>query len=183
MLKKFSRVIPLWCALSILAGSALAAENWADKSTTVSIKEYFELVLATKFRNLNPTEPASVHFIPDASPDKALLFVVRSVVTPDLDLTDDSGEKKEIVSEFRNNISKQADSFIASCRKLFMDRSVASRWSNATVENNLAIRFVRSDDARKTVALTVNGKTTFDTAQIAEQSKDLANRAGDCWTQ
>lgn len=183
MLNKFSRVIPLWCALSILAGSALAAENWADKSTTVSIKEYFDLVIATKFRNLNPTEPASVHFIPDASPDKALLLVVRSVVTPDLDLTDVSAEKKEIVSAFRNNVSKQADAFNLSCAALFKDPSVASRWPNATVERNLAIRFVRSDDASKTVALTVNGKTTFDAAQIAEQSKDLANRAADCWAQ
>ncbi|MBX3154088.1 hypothetical protein KF728_28290 [Candidatus Obscuribacterales bacterium] len=183
MLKKFDRVIPLCCALLVLSGSALAAENWADKSTSVSIKEYFELVLASKFRNLNPTEPAEVHFVADSSPDKALLIIVRSVVTPDLDLTDDSSEKKEIVSEFRNNVSKQSDSFIASCKKLFGDQSVATRWPKASVEKNVAIRFVRSDNAKQTVALMINGKTIFEPSQIAAESKDLMNRAGEYWSQ
>jgi hypothetical protein len=183
MFKIFYRVIPLCSALLVLTGSALAAENWADKSTTVSIKEYFELVLASKFRNLNPTEPAEVQFIPDASPDKALLLIIRPVVTPDLDLTDDSNEKTEIVSEFRNNVSKQSDAFIASCNKLFKDQSVASRWPDATVARNVAIRFVRSDNTKETVALMVKGKTVFEPAAIAAESKELKERAGNFWSQ
>jgi hypothetical protein len=184
MLNNFRKVIPLWCAISLIAttSAASAAENWSDKPTTLTVKEYFELILACKlFRNSNPTEPASVHFVPNQAPEKALLFVIRSVVTPDFDLTDKSEEKAMIVKDFRNNVSKQADSLLSSCRKLLADPSVSSRWSNASVENNVAIRFVRSDNEKETVAITVNGQTTFDPREIASRSGGIQARAGDLW--
>lgn len=154
---------------------------WAESQTAISIREYIELFLASKFRDLNSAEPVSVSFIPNESSDAALLYLVRSVVTPDLDLTDNAEQKAEIVSAFQNNISKQADRFSNSCRKLFANKSISSRWPNATVEKNLVVRFVKSDNENETVALMVDGKTTFEAAAIAAASKALRERAGDSW--
>jgi len=166
----------------MLGNTVSAADSsWSDKATTVSIRDYLDLVIATNFKNLNPTEPVEVSFVPGSSPQDSLLFLVRPVVTPDVDLTDISDEKKTIIQNFRNNVNKQADAYLASSRILFSKKSVAKNWSGATAENNVAIRFVKSDNLKQTVAITKGGKTSFDQAEIQSASKSVKERAGDLW--
>ncbi len=197
MFKTISKVIPLQSqkifarkclpllSLTLLAWSpAIAADtpgSWSDKQTSLSVKEYFDLLLSTKFQNLNPAEPISVDFIPNSKKEDALIFIVRPVVTPDLDLTDKSSQKSEILNNFRSNVNKQATSQLAFGRRLLEQKSVTERWSGATVERNLAIRFVRADNERATVAITSNGKTVFEADELKTESAPIRARAGGLW--
>lgn len=176
------KVIPLWCALIVSLHPALAADStWSQSQTTLSIKEYFDLFFATRFRDSNATEPVEATFVANGSKEEALLFLLRPVVLPDVDLTDDSDEKDKIIKDFQNNVSKQADAYLTLGRTVFQDNAITKRWPGATVERNLAIRFVRSDNVKQTVALTVNGSTTFSPDQIGSQSKSIRVRAGELW--
>ncbi|GEM_PF-1442889 len=180
------KIIPFLSAMIVVVAPALAAEkqaSWSDQTTQISYKEYFDLLIATKFQNLNPAEPISIEFVPNTSADDALIFIVRPVVTPDFDLTDESSQKGDILNNFRSNINKQATSQLAFGRKLMNEKSVLTRWPRATVERNLAIRFVKADNARETVAITTGGKTVFEKSEIAAETALLKPRTGELWVE
>jgi hypothetical protein len=179
-----TRSISLFAIATVFLSPAWAgstSDGWSDKPTTLSIKEYFDLFLLTKFQDLNPTEPISVNFVPNASKEDALIFIVRPVVTPDFDLTDQSSQKTEILDNFRSNVTKQAAAQIEFTRRLLAQKSVSKRWPGASVERNMAIRFVKADDERETVAITANGKTVFEKNEIVSRSAPIKARAGDNW--
>jgi hypothetical protein len=185
--KSFARKwVPLLSLTLFVLSPAIAADtpsSWSDKQTSLSVKEYFDLLLSTKFQNLNPAEPISVDFVPNSAKEDALIFIVRPVVTPDLDLTVESSQKSEIINNFRSNVNKQATSQLAFGRRLFEQKSVTERWTGATVERNLAIRFVRADNERKTVAITSNGKTVFEADELKTESAPIKARAGELWVE
>lgn len=156
---------------------------WADKQSILSIEEYFDLLFATRFQNLNPAEPTTVDFVPNKSMADALIFIVRPVVTPDVDLTDRSEQKAEIINGFRANVNRQAATHIELTGALLKEKSVRTRWSGASVQKNFAIRFVKADNVRQTVAITSKGKTTFDKDEISAESALLKPRAGELWVE
>lgn len=179
-------IMPILGAIILCIPSAQAADvkrQWTDKQAILSIEEYFDLLFATRFQNLNPAEPTTVDFVPNKSAEDALIFVVRPVVTPDVDLTDRSEQKEEIVNGFRANVNRQASTHMELTGKLLKESSIKSRWTGATVEKNFAIRFVKADNVRQTVAITSNGKTTFDKAEISAASALLKPRAGELWVE
>lgn len=201
MLTTINRVIPLQnekvisrrtrVAISLLSTilffytpvQATETQNWSDKQATLSIEEYLDLLFATRFQNLNPTEPMVVDFVPNKSSQEALIFIVRPVVTPDFDLTDQTAQKKDILNQFRNNVSKQADEHLAFTRKLLADPSVAKRWAGANVEQNFAIRFVKADNVRQTVAVMSKGKTIFEKDELDAARALIKPRAGELWVE
>jgi hypothetical protein len=179
-------LIPVLGAMILFLPSVQATEasrQWSDKQAILTIEEYFDLLFATRFQNLNPAEPTSVDFVPNKSTQAALIFVVRPVVTPDVDLTDQSEAKAEIVSGFRANVIRQGSTHVALTGKLLKESSIKARWPGASVEQNFAIRFVKADNVRQTVAITSKGKTTFDQGEISAASALIKPRAGELWVE
>ena len=164
------------CMLAIAAGPAAAQQatpNWADKPANLSIAEYLELLFKQRFARTPQVSVQSfnlVSFVPSASPDSALLFIVQT--WRDIDVTAD---------QLRASIQRDSDLHVELFQTILQLPQISSRWKPPTPKDAILIRHVPEGSRRReTIAVTLGGVLRFDDVSIAK-AQALVRARGAVW--
>ena len=166
----------LTCTLLAGASSYLGlnaqSNTWADSQTKLTVADFVKLYCLSHLEFYHQRDQLDISFIPNKSPDEAVLYLVKPVVVP----VDDLPTRADLTA----SLKESARLYEKHVKKIFQDPAISSRWQNVNTKDNLIIRFVSTiDDASKkeeTIGLLSRGNLIFEKEKIKEEIKAIQNK-------
>ena len=164
----------LWVVIALPSGSA-HAQNWANteaKQTTAEfLQTYFELGLHRHETQGALNSYNLTSFYPGTSPSTAVLVIIQTY-----------NDKQQSTDNpyLRQEIRKTADGLTSDFASRFGLPVLKKRWPISNPKENLILKHVRVNDLQDTLAVTINGVTSFDPSDFKAAEQKVKN-AGGIW--
>lgn len=150
--------------------------TWGEKTTPVTKAELLEMVFQLTMHNHEKQNAMNsfslVSFYPSSVPSSAVLFIIQAY--------NDAGNSPLEPNE-RREIRKVGDAlveqFTATCRLPLVQK----RWNVSNLKGRIVIKHVRVSDVRETIAVTVDGVTSFEPVDF-RRAEGQVRLAGGVWT-
>lgn len=164
----------LWVVMAFPSPFAYA-QNWANTETKLTTAEFLQTYFELAFhRHETPNALNSfslVSFYAGTSPSTAVLLILQTY-----------NDKSQSTANpyLRQEIRKTAESLISSFTSRFGLPALKKRWLLPNPKENLILKHVRVNDLQDTLAVTINGVTSFDPPDF--KTAELAvKKAGGVW--
>jgi hypothetical protein len=169
--EKISSLIFCWLLLLFLVATSVHAQTAENVTNVEFLQTYFQLCL----HDHGPGSFNIVQFFPSAgvADENAVLFIVR--------VHDDTGLQNVNTEGFRNIVHMSASAILMSLHSCFSGLpTLHKRWPLNKPEANLIIRHVRLYSLRDTLAVTIDGVTSFHPSDFKRASQRV-KKVGGIW--
>lgn len=164
----------LCVVMAFLCGFA-HAQNWANTDSKLTTAEflqtYFQLML---HNHENPNALNSfnlVYFSPGTSPSTAVLLIIQ---------TYNDKSQSTANPQFRQEIRQIGEVSTSLFMSSFGLPVMKKRWPLSNPKENLILKHVRVNDLQDTLAVTINGVTSFDPSDFKAAELKVI-KAGGLW--
>ena len=151
------------------------AQDWANAPAMQTTAEYLEMYFQLGLHQ-HETEGALnsfnlVHFYPGTSPSTAVLLIIQTY-----------NDKQQPTSNpyLRQEIRKTAEGLTSNFASRFGLPTLKKRWPLSNPKENIIIKHVRINDLQDTLAVTINGITSFDPSD-SKAAEQKVKSAGGIW--
>lgn len=164
--------IPLLLFTFIAFGwhGTIAASDWAEAPAKITVHEFLDSHFAESMKRDESDYINSyslVSFYPSSSPQHALVFIIQTW-------------RDSLVSErdLKREIRKVGGALYNHFDSLVNHPIVKKRWNLVAAKENFIVKHVRHSDLNETLAVTIDGKTYFDSETIEKTSTSVKQRGG-----
>lgn len=166
-------------ALAIMTGlapSTLAAQGWASGSAGQTVEEYLQTYFNLRMHSHESKAAFNtfnlITFYPTNSKSTAILFMIQAY--------NDNGAPADS-PHARREIRVVADSTVSQFVSFFGLPDLNRRWRPSDPKSSFIIRHVRVTDLRETLAVTMDGATSFDPSDFSAGRARVVS-AGGVWS-
>jgi hypothetical protein len=149
--------------------------SWAEKSAQITTEEFLALFFRSEFHEDDGRNSLNdgnlVMFVSANSPSQAIVLINQYY-----DLRQHTAAEADV----RREVRKVANSMLGLFESDAKSPVVRKRWKISDPKNALIIRHMPEDDMKETIAVTVNGETSFEMDDF-KKAENLVKSRGGYW--